>query len=127
MKKEIIIIFIVIILIIILNIITSRNTNRVMGEITADLGMVREGLNIGAEEQMKENIKKAKETWDNEKDKLSVYIEHDELEKVEMYMTNVDTDIQTKEYSMALEALDTCRFIIEHIKDKYSLSIKNIF
>ena len=76
---------------------------------------------------MKENMEKVKETWNKEKNTLSLYVEHDELEKVEMYMTNVNTNIEIKEYNRAIEALDTCTFIIEHIKDKYKLEITNIF
>ncbi len=127
MKKEIIIATIVVILVITLNIITSKNTERVMDEITAYLSLVREGMEVEAEEQIKENMENAIKTWEKEKEKLSIYIEHDELEKIELYMTNVDTDIETKEYNMAMEALDTCNFIIEHVKDKYKLSIQNIF
>ncbi len=127
MRREIAIVSIVVICIIILNIITSKNTNCVMDEITAYLGQVREGIEVQAEEQMKENIEKVKEIWYKKKNTLSLYIEHNELEKVEMYITNVNTNIEIKEYSRAIEALDTCNFIIEHIKDRYRLSISNIF
>lgn len=127
MRREIVIVSIVVICIIILNIITSKNTNYVMDEITAYLGQVREGIEVQAEEQMKENIEKVKEIWDKKKNTLSLYIEHNELEKVEMYITNVNTNIEIKEYSRAIETLDTCNFIIEHIKDRYRLSISNIF
>lgn len=127
MRKEIIIVCIVVIAIIILNIITSKNTSSIMDEEIAYLGLVREGIEVESEEQMKENIEKVKETWNKEKKILSLYIEHDELEKVEMYVTNVNTNIEIKEYNRAIEALDTCTFIINHIKDKYKLSIVNIF
>ena len=127
MRREIIIVSIVVIGIVILNIITSKNTNCVMDEVTAYLSLIREGIEVEAEEQMKENMEKVKETWNKEKNTLSLYVEHDELEKVEMYMTNVNTNIEIKEYNRAIEALDTCTFIIEHIKDKYKLEITNIF
>ncbi len=127
MKKEILVVAIVVIGIIILNIITSKKTNSVMDEVTAHLALVREGIEVLSEEQMQENMEKIKETWDKEKNTLSLYVEHDELEKVEMYMTNVNTNIEIKEYNRAIEALDTCTFIIEHIKDKYKLEITNIF
>ena len=127
MKKEILVVAIVVIGIIILNIITSKKTNSVMDEVTAHLALVREGIEVLSEEKMVSNMEKIKETWDKEKNTLSLYVEHDELEKVEMYMTNVNTNIEIKEYNRAIEALDTCTFIIEHIKDKYKLEITNIF
>lgn len=127
MKKEIIIVILVIMLVIGLNIITSNNTNRVMDDITESLSLTRDGLMLSEKEQMLDNIDNAMDTWEKEKNLLSMYIEHDELEKVEMYMINVKTNIETEKYNSATEALDTCNFMIEHIKDKYKLSIKNIF
>lgn len=127
MKKEIIICIVVIMIILGLNILSEKYTNDIMDNVTIHLGMVREAILTEDEEKMKENIKNVLEEWDKNKSRLSVYIEHDELEKVELYMVEVNTDIGTKEYNMALESLESCNFIIEHIKDKYKLSLKNIF
>lgn len=127
MKKEVIICVVVIMLIVILNILTENNTEKVMNTITEYLEVTKEAIIDGEDEKMNENIDKAKSNWDKEKDVLSIYIEHDELEKIEMYLVEVETDIMTKEYNMAMESLNDCIFIINHIKDKYKLSLKNIF
>lgn len=127
MSKQIIICILVIIIVIWLDAFTARYTNNIMDNIISNLSEVREAIYQEDEEKMKENIEKVMDEWDKNKSKLSVYIEHDELEKVELYMVEVNTDIGTKEYNMALESLESCSFIIEHIKDKYKLSLKNIF
>lgn len=127
MSKQIIICILVIIIVIWLDAFTARYTNNIMDNIISNLSEVREAIYQEDEEKMKENIEKVMDEWDKNKSKLSVYIEHDELEKVELYMVEVNTDIGTKEYNMALESLESCNFIIEHIKDKYKLSLKNIF
>ena len=127
MSKQIIICILVIIIVIWLDAFTARYTNNIMDNIISNLSEVREAIYQEDEEKMKENIEKVMDEWDKNKSKLSVYIEHDELEEVELYMVEVNTDIGTKEYNMALESLESCSFIIEHIKDKYKLSLKNIF
>ena len=58
---------------------------------------------------------------------MVLYIEHIEIEKVEMYLTETKSLIEAEEYGIALEALDVCNFSIDNIKDKYDFSLKNIF
>jgi len=36
-------------------------------------------------------------------------------------------DVKTENYDFAVENLDNCIFILEHIKDKSALKIVNIF
>ncbi len=127
MKKQIIICIIVILLIVILDFITENNTNNVMGNLEEMLENTKENIIIENNEDMEENIEEAINFWQEKRDILSLYIEHDELEKLEMYLREIKTDIGTKEYNMAMESLETCLYVIEHIKDKYKLSIKNIF
>lgn len=75
----------------------------------------------------KSGIEKAEEKWNEVKQKMVIYIEHTELEKVEMYIKEAKSCIETREYTIAIQMLDVCDFIMEHIKDKYELSLKNIF
>lgn len=79
------------------------------------------------EELLNKDIQKTLEKWNNRHDKLAYYIEHDELEKVETYLTQIKSNIETKEYDTLIEKIDTCIFILEHIEDKESFSLKNIF
>lgn len=127
MKREMIICIVIIVSIVILNIITQNNTYKTMDEITATLNGVRQNLvaqdNTGLSKTMEDIIN----TWKDKSDILSFYVEHDELEKVGMYLQEIDSNIETKEYNIAIQSLDTCNFIIEHIKDKYKVSLKNIF
>ena len=42
-------------------------------------------------------------------------------------MLETESYIEVEEYDVAVQTLDTCNFIIDHIKDKYEFSLKNIF
>ena len=127
LKKEILICVIVVILIVVLNAVTEKNTENVLGEISSDFSEMHEYLEQEDDEKLKGKINEVIEIWEKESDKLSFYIEHEELEKVEMYIWEINSNIETKEYSMAMQSLDTCDFIINHIMDKNKLELKNIF
>lgn len=127
MKKEIIIVIIILLLVIILDILTQRFTEKVMSEIENDLSQIREDIMQNNEDDLKSKIQNIIEKWNRKREILVIFIEHDELEKVEMHMIEIKSYIETKEYSIAVESIDTCNFVIEHIKDKYEFSIENIF
>lgn len=127
MKKEVIIVIIILVLIIILNIITQKYTNVKMTELTDMLSKLKESLSLENIEEAKEKMVKIEEEWDNVKEKFVIYLEHNELEKVEMYIIETKSHIETNEISMAIQSVDTCTFVIDHIKEKYEFSLKNIF
>ncbi len=127
MKKEVIIVIVILVLIVILNIITQKYTNVKMTELTDMLSKVKESLSLENIEEAKEKMVKVQEEWDNIKEKFVIYLEHNELEKVEMYIIETKSHIETDEISMAIQSVDTCTFVIDHIKEKYEFSLKNIF
>ncbi len=127
MKKEIIISIVIVLIIVILDIITQNYTNKSMSQVSEKLMDVRADLINGNKDKTKEKIIATKKNWDKIKEKLVIYIEHDELEKVEQHMLETESYIEVEEYDVAVQTLDTCNFIIEHIKDKYEFSLKNIF
>ncbi len=127
MKKEIIISIVIVLIIVVLDIVTQNYTNKSMSEVSEKLMDVRADLINGDKDITKEKIIATKKNWDKIKEKLVIYIEHDELEKVEQHMLETESYIEVEEYDVAVQTLDTCNFIIDHIKDKYEFSLKNIF
>ncbi|MCI8393573.1 MAG: DUF4363 family protein [Clostridia bacterium] len=79
------------------------------------------------EEKAKKAMQEVVDTWNDKKEILVIYLEHTELEKAEMYILEAKSHLETEEYTMAIQSIDTANFIIDHIKDKYEFSIKNIF
>lgn len=129
MYKETIITVVIIILIITGNIITQNNTNKAAQIINNELNNLRQNIikeNVNKEEVAK-HIEKIEELWEEESEKMAYYIEHNELEKVETEITKLKADIEVENYSFAVENLDNCIFVIEHIMDKTALKIVNIF
>lgn len=129
MYKEIIICSIVIIIVVGLNIFTENYTKESITSMTGDLKSLKE--NMISEEQNEENINNQIENivgnWNEKHKKLAYYIEHDELEKVKTELVSLKGNIEVKEYEQGIPNLNNCIFILEHIREKTSLQIKNIF
>lgn len=129
MYKEIIICSIVIIIVVVLNICTENYTKESIVLISNNLESLKQ--NMLSEEQNEENINSQIDdivnNWDERYKKLAYYIEHDELEKVKTELVSLKGNIEVKEYEQGIPNLNNCIFILEHIKEKTALQIKNIF
>lgn len=77
--------------------------------------------------QILENINNLYKYWNSMYKKMAYYIEHDELEKIELYITALKSNVETEEYGQAVEKIDSCIFILKHIEEKYSFNLQNIF
>ena len=129
MYKELVMIIIIIVLVIAGNIITQNNTNKTVDIMNEELNAFRNKIsseNVNKQEAQN-HISKINDTWDEKSETLAYYIEHDELEKVTTEIKKLKADVETENYNFAIENLDNCVFILEHIKDKSALKIVNIF
>lgn len=129
MKKEVIIVVIIVILIIIGHIITQNYTKKFFENISVSLEKIEEKIdNDNIEKQnLKNELDDIQEKWNEKYDILAYYIEHDELEKVETQLISMNANIKVQDYDKTIEELEKCKFILEHIKDKDSLKLVNIF
>ena len=129
MYKEFIICFLVIVIVLAGNIITQNNTNKIVDEMSNNLNILKEELvkEEKSKEQINLQMQQTREEWEKQYEELAYYIEHDELEKVETELTRLMADIEMEEYSMGIENLENCVFVLEHIKDKSAFKIVNIF
>ena len=129
MYKEIIICSIVIIIVVGLNILTENYTEESVTLMTDKLDNLKQTMI--SEKQNEENIKEKMDIilndWNNRHKMLAYYIEHDELEKVETELVLLKGNIEVKEYDQGIPNLSNCVFILDHIKEKTALQIKNIF
>lgn len=129
MHKELIICSIIIALVIIFNILTQNYTQKTVETINNKLTNFKEIL---IQDDIDQNNAKEKcydilNTWKEKYETLAYYIEHDELEKVETELTALSSSIDVEEYDDGIENLDRCMFILNHIKSKYIMELKNIF
>lgn len=129
MHKELIICIAVIISVIIINFITQSYAQESVNVMDEGLNKLEEALKNEdiTENEIQEKMDKVMENWKDKYEKLAFFIEHDELEKVETELTSLRAHISTEEYEDAVEALEKSIFILNHIKEKFRLNMKNIF
>ena len=129
MYKEIIVCILVVILIISMDLISNNYTKKVFFSINDSLGnlrneMLKEDKDVN---KINDEITKVEQEWNSKLNLLSCYIEHNELEKVARQLTLIKGNIDVGEYNQAIPQLDDCVYVINHIKDKESLLIRNLF
>lgn len=129
MRKEWIICIIVILLVVLANIMTQNYTKKSVEFIDAELETLKEAL--GKQEVEKEKVEQKMEEimneWRERYEKLAFFIEHDELEKVETELTSLKAHIHVEQYEEGVPELEKSIFILNHIKEKFRLNVKNIF
>ena len=129
MVKEFFICTIILILIFIGNGITQGYSRNSIEDINEKLADLREEMN--QEEINEEEIVKHQEEidkqWEEMFSKLAYYIEHEELEKVSRNLENMKTYIRLKEYDNAIKEINEGIYILNHIEEKYSFNLQNIF
>lgn len=127
MYKETIICIFIIILIIGLDIITQNYTKKSTIEITDCLSELKDEIENENLENAKLKIEELDNKWDNRRDKLAYYIEHDELEKVDTAIVQVKSFVENDDIPSAMAELETGKFVLEHIERKYKFNLQNIF
>lgn len=134
MVKEFFICTIILILIFIGNGITQGYSRNSIEDINEKLADLREEMNqeeMNQEEINEEEIVKHQEEidkqWEEMFSKLAYYIEHEELEKVSRNLENMKTYIGLKEYDNTTKEINEVIYILNHIEDKYSFNLQNIF
>lgn len=128
MYKEIIIIVLIVILILVGNVITQNYTKDTVKIIQENLNDIKEELDKRAEiNNIEEKLDKTIQEWKSRNNNLAYYLEHDELEKIESELTALNANVLTNDYNQGRENLDRCYFLLEHIKEKETIRLSNIF
>ena len=128
MYRELIICIIIILIILIVNVFAQKYAKESVEIMDEKLNALEEDLK---KEESKEEIESKMEdvinTWKDRYEKLAFFIEHDELEKVETELTSLKAHINVDKKEDAIEPLERSIFILNHIKEKFRLNMKNIF
>ena len=129
MTKELLICIIIVILICVGDFFTQKYTKLCISEAESGLHELRETLMKEEvdSESAKREMTEILEKWSKRHPKLSYYIEHDEIEKVETELAGIKAYIEIEEYKEAVVEVDKAGYILEHIKNKNVFNLENIF
>ena len=129
MKRELIIVSIIIVCIIIASIIAQNNTKKEIADIDNQLENFKTEImeNKKGYVELNEEIDKIYDNW-VEKDKiLSLYLEHNELEKINLSLKTIKGFIEVDITNESVQEIEKCIATLEHIEEKQAFNIKNIF
>jgi hypothetical protein len=127
MIKETVICIIIVIGIIGLELLTQNFTEKTVKEIRETFSKIENEIVKQNIEQIKIELENISNKWEEKQKRLAYYIEHDELEKVHTAIVTMKSYIKTNDFSSAMAELEEGKFVIEHIKEKNSFNLQNIF
>ena len=127
MFKEILIIIIVLVLVVSLDIITNNYTTYAANSLSDELLELRDFILKKDKNNIDKKIEEIDKNWNKYNQKLSYYMEHDELEKVGNGLTALKAHLDVEEYSDSIENIDANIFILQHIQEKEKFSISSLF
>ncbi len=139
LKKEVILIIIILISIIILDFVTNYISEKSVKEIMAKLDEIsilietakyqnnQNELSSETEKNLEEKVSNLKNEWNNKQNKLAMFVEHDELEKVTISIVLLEENIKNLEFVNAQENEAEVKYWLNHFKEKEKLNLKNIF
>lgn len=129
MYKELVISAIIIVSIFVLDYITQTYTDKAINEAIQDLSTMKQELKQESidNEIVFKNASKNYDKWLKYHKNLAFYIEHNELEKVETNYVASRSLIENAKYEDALSEIEKTIFVLQHINDKYSINLENIF
>lgn len=125
--QKILSIFAIIIIVIILEIWLSTSIDNSVEDTLGKLQDLKQVLKEENYEGSRSKSEKLNTQWFEYENKLSLFVEHDEVEKVSAKITVILENTANGEYKAALEDVMEASFLLEHVKDKNKLKWKNIF
>ena len=127
MARELLICLVVVILIIMLNWYIQNYTKNSVSYIIGDLKELKESINQEKVQDINNKMDDIKQDWHEKFNVLAIFIEHDELEKVETNLSALEGFIEIQDYKTGINELNKSIFVLEHIADKYDFSLVNVF
>ncbi len=128
MKKEEIITIINIIFIIGAEIITQKYTNNSLDELDAKLKNLKE-MTLSKQYsngELKQTMEEIGENWKKKDDILSYYLEHEELEKIYTQIKKIKAHFETDLEEEVVPEIEEGIYLLDHLKDKQKLNLKNV-
>lgn len=129
MRREAVITILILLAILIGEWLTQSYSKKTLSGVQGSLKELKEQI-LSSEMEVSELIDKTNqiyEKWEEDNQLLSYYLEHNELEKVNTQIVLVKGFLESDTPGDAIPEIEEGIYILEHIKEKEKLSIKNVF
>lgn len=124
---KVLVIITILLAIICLEIYINTSTDKLLEDTVKKMEELKEVLKEEKYNESKNKSEELNEKWFEYEDKLAFFIEHDEVEKISTKVAVILENTINEEYKAALEDVMETTYLLEHVKDKNKLKLKNIF
>lgn len=124
---KVLVIITILLAIIGLEIYINTSTDKLLEDTVKKMEELKEVLKEEKYNESKNKSEELNEKWFEYEDKLAFFIEHDEVEKISTKVAVILENTINEEYKAALEDVMETTYLLEHVKDKNKLKLKNIF
>ena len=90
------------------------------------LETVEQSISTKQWEAAQKELNTAEQSWDNTKTWLTVLLDHQEIDNIDISMKRLDKYIMTQEGSLSLGEVATLRLLVDQIYDTEKISLRNI-
>ena len=125
--KEYLIIIVILVIVFVTDYVTNKRLVEAVGWMKEEITSIENKISEKKETEAQQEFYELEEKWKQETEKLSLFVEHDELEKVSTNIVIIESNFETDETDKVLENIAEVRFLLEHIEEKNQLKLKNIF
>ena len=129
MKKEIVITIIIILVIIMGDIITNNYTKKCVKATNDNLEELKNMVLSKTEtnNDLELRAEEIYDEWRNNTKGLAYYIEHNEMEKVDVQMQIITADLEAESMEESIPEIEQAIYLLHHIEEKRALKMKNVF
>lgn len=125
--KPVLIIALTVLVIILAGTCTLYYLKAESAEISQQLDALEQAVSLKQWPQAKTIGESLSKTWHTTSTIWSMLIDHYEIDSINIYLAELRSYINTEEQNQALSRISSLKVLIEHIPEKESLTLKNIF
>lgn len=125
--KEYVIIIVILVIVFLIEYVTSKQLGEATAWMRDGITSIENKMNENNESEAEKEFYELEEKWRSECEKLSLFVEHNELEKVSKEVALINSNFKTNKKSETLEKISELKFMLEHIEEKNQLKLKNVF
>lgn len=125
--KEYFIVISILIIVFLIENLTSKSLNNATSSLENGIQSVENKVLEAKKEEAKNEFKDLKKNWNDESEKLALFVEHNELEKISKDIVIVESNLENNDTNEILENIDELQFMLKHVNEKYKLTLKNVF
>jgi len=104
----------------------NQNINQSCERLLEDIKVLDESVKNSEWNNAKDQLTNLKREWENTRKTWELFLEHNEMDSIDVVVARLDQYVEIEERSLALGEIAEFRLLISHIKDKESFKLGNV-